>query len=135
MRDQQSVPPEVENDMLHMTLPVAVHQLDNDAEHLQAHMQLLGQQMGGGDPGMVDPSGVIRQHIAEHQQQIQMKSAAAQQQATGMAGGPPGGGGQGPQGPQPGAMVGPPHAPKQPPGAVHPDQMGAHGAVVMPRSM
>lgn len=130
MRDQMSVPPEVENQMLSQTLPVEVHQMDNDAEHMQAHMQLMAQ---GGDPAMSDPAGVIRMHLMMHQQAMQQKAMAQQAQAMGMGGqgGPPGGGG----GPQPGAQAGQPHAAKQPPGAIHPDQMPAAGAVGMPRSM
>ena len=55
--------------------------------------------------------------------------------AGGGPGGQQGGGGSQPAGggPAPGGQPAQPHAAKQPPGAVHKDQMGAAGATPMPR--
>lgn len=122
-KDQLTVDPETENDLLAQGFPVHVHVGDDDPSHLQAHMAALADG---------DPSGNIRTHIQAHQQQMQGKQqaammAAAQQQQ----GQQPGGGG----GPRPGGQPANPRQNKGPPGMIHPDQMGRAGAVVQPRKM
>lgn len=116
LKDELSVPPELENQMLNDGFEVMVHPGDNDAEHLQAHMA---------DMQSGDPSGQKRAHIIKHQAQMQQK-AQAQQAMTAQGGmpGAPGGNGPGMAGtPKPGASPGQPHAAKQPNGAIPQDQM------------
>jgi hypothetical protein len=126
---QQSVDPEQENQMLAQGFEVMVHPPDDDAKHLQAHMQAL-QQTG-------DPHGTIKSHIIRQQAQMQAKAMAQQQQQQAQAKGlpgAPGGAGPGVAGaPRPGSQ---PQAPRQlrgPGGMINPDQMAAAGAPGMPR--
>ncbi len=114
--DMFTIDPEIENEMLHNQLEVQVHESDNDAEHLQAHMK--GAAVAG------DPAMFFKKHMAAHMQQMQKKrQMAMSQQAQGSPGGPGGGGQPGVAG-TPGAQVqGPRGGPQQPPGAVHPDLM------------
>lgn len=121
IKDELSVPPEMENQLLMQGMDVEVHPTDEDPQHLEAHMQLL---QGG------DEHGVIRAHIMKHQQQMQMK---VQAQAQAMQGGPGGGGGG--EGPQAGAQPQPGRNMKGPPGAINHDRMASAGAPVMPRKM
>lgn len=136
-RRQQTVQPQIENEMLAEGFAVVVHKLDNDAEHLQAHMQLM--QTSG------DPHGNIRLHIQGHLTQMQAKQAAMQKAllpgAMGLpqgAPGVPGGGGRGVAGtPRQGAQPGVPRT-QGPPGQIHRDRMPAAGGgsvVAMPRKM
>ena len=118
IKDDLGVDPMLENEMMEYGHDVPTHPADNDAEHLQAHQQL----MAAGDP-----HGVIRVHMQKHMMQMAMKT---QMQAAQGQGGPQGGGGGGPQ---PGASPGMPHAVKGPPGQIHADRMPAAGAVGMPR--
>lgn len=144
MRRNLTVPADLEDRLLAEGHAVPVHPLDNDAEHLMSHTR-LEQETG-------DPHGNIRVHKADHIKQLTAKNQAmVQAQAGGAMGmgapGVPGGAGPGvagtprPQGrpgmPQPGAVPGQPHALKQAPGAVHPDQMPRQGGgvVPMPRRM
>lgn len=123
MKDQLSVDPNTENEMLVNGFDVAVHPLDNDAQHLQAHSTLAE----GGQPG-----SNVQAHIMAHQQQIQAKTMAAAAQTMGgpQMPGAPGGGG-----PAPGVQPALPGGMKGPPGMIHDDQMPAAGAVGMPASM
>ena len=118
MAKELTVDPVEENHLMEHGFQTPVHPGDDDAAHVRVHMQLL--QAG-------DPHGTIRAHIAQHQQAFAMKAqaAAAQQQQA------PGGGGGG--GPQPGAQVRRQGPTKQPPGAIHPDQMARAGSPQMPR--
>lgn len=124
-----SVPPDLENDMLENAFQVVVHEVDDDMAHMQVHMQLMA---------MGDPHGVIRQHIAQHQQQMQAKAAAQAEQFAMQAPkgvpGTPGGAGPGVAGtPAEGGMVEGPRLMKGPPGMIHPDAMGAVDPSQMPR--
>lgn len=128
MKSQLATPPETENGLLLESFDMPVHEMDDDAKHLQVHQQALG---GG------DPSGMVRVHIQKHLTQIQMKQQASQQQGQdGGKGlqGAPGGAGPGAAGTPPGAQAGP-MRPKGPPGMMHQDQLPAAGAVQMPRKM
>lgn len=126
-----TVDPMIENQMMEHGFLAPVHPGDNDEMHLMDHMAAL-QATGG-----IDPHGTFKDHIAKHQQQLQMK-AEAQMSAQGPQPGVPGSpGGMGepgaagtPAGAQPGGM-----RMKGPPGMIHADQMPAAGAVDMPRSM
>jgi len=121
-RNQFTIDPDTENEMLHNGFDVQVHEADNDTEHLPVHMK--GASLAG------DPMGKFKAHMAMHMQQIQKKR---QMQAGPPQGAPgsPGGAGPGVAGtPRPGAMPGPTKpGGQQPPGGVHPDQMsdGAAG--------
>ena len=98
------VKPEMENQILAQGVDIPVHLNDNDAEHMQAHMQL-------------PPSEVRDGHMRKHQQQMSMKNqAAAQQQAAQQQGG--GGGG-----PKPGGAPKGKRNVTAPPGALRPGQM------------
>lgn len=122
-RDQLSVPPTTENDIMRQGGAMPVHWMDNDVEHLQSHYQAA--EMTG------DPSGTIRAHMLLHTQQLQQKNSQAN------PGGLPGSPGAPPPQPgiagtpRPGALPQPPTGAQQPPGAIHPDQMQDPGA--MPR--
>lgn len=120
-RDQLSVDPDIENKMLQHGLPVTVHPMDNDQQHLQAHAELAA----------YDPTGVVALHIADHQKQLQAKNMQFAQAQKGTPGSPGGAGPGRPGMPRPGAQPGQPR-PQQPAGAVHPDQMND---MVMPRRM
>lgn len=129
--DRLTIPPEFENQMLEGTLLVVVSPMDDDPKHLQAHMPLMQHED-------VAVRAAAAGHIAEHQQQMQKKQMMQMQQQMmqkmqQMGGGPPGAGG-GPKGPAPGGQPAMPRQGRQPPGALHPDQMARAGGVVqMPR--
>lgn len=118
-----SVDPMQENDMMLEGFPVQVHPIDDDQQHMQAHMIAL--QVG-------DPHQTLANHMAMHMQQLQMKTAAQQGQQSGQ---PQGGGGGGPggKGPRQGAQPMPPRGGQQPAGAIHKDQQARAGVVNMPR--
>lgn len=100
-----------ENVMLESGYDLPVQPMDNDQEHMQAHMQ-LAQQSG-------DPNGVIRAHMIKHQMNMQRKvQAQAMQQQQVLSG-------QGQQGggPRQGAASTAPRGGQQPPGAVPRDQL------------
>jgi hypothetical protein len=136
MRSQLSQDPQAENQLLEGGFDIPVHPLDEDAQHLQAHQQLL---QGG------DPTGVVRVHMAKHIQQLTQKTqqqAMMQQQQQQLAQGMPGiPGGAGPGGAQPapgvagtpriGAQPQMPTGGQGPPGMIHQDRM--NGAGIAPR--
>lgn len=129
-----TVDPAIENQMLANAFIVETHPPDDDEAHLMEHMAAL-EAMGG-----VDAHGTFRDHIAKHQQQMQMKaqaqamSMAPEQQ--GMPGSPGAMGMPGAAGtPRPGGQVDGPRLMKGPAGMIHPDEMTAAGAVPMPRNM
>jgi hypothetical protein len=117
-RDQQSMSPEIENELMTNNMPVEVHEGDNDVEHIQSHQsnaKLTG-----------DPTGLERMHLQKHVMQLQKKRQAAMmaQQPQPQPGlmGMPGGAGPGVAGtPRPGAQPGVPQGAQQPAGAIHPD--------------
>lgn len=117
-RHLMTISAELEDELMNNGFPAPVHPGDPDPEHLQKHMANF--QATGGDAG--DPTQNKRSHILAHMQQMQQKAMQAQQPQQPQ--------GAGAQGPRPGAQVQPPTGPQQPPGAVHPDQMGvarSHG--------
>jgi hypothetical protein len=94
IEDQLPVPAEQENMLLAQGFEIEVHEMDNDQQHLQAHMQLLQSGQSTGSPKK------IQAHMMKHVQQLQKKMAQMQmQQQGGPQGGPqgqpgvPGGGG------------------------------------------
>ena len=115
-RNLYTVPAEVENEMMHNNLPVAVHEADNDQAHLVSHMSAA--RMTG------DLQGRFRAHIAQHTMAMQTKlqmQMAQQQGQPGVPGGPPGAGVPGT--PRPGTQVaGPRPGAQNPPGLPGPDQ-------------
>lgn len=118
IRRQLSLDAEFENKILEAGMPVQVHPLDNDIEHLQAHMQAF-QEFG-------DFTGFLRDHMMQHQMQMQKKQQAQQIMQQQMLQPPP------PQGtPRQGAKPqGPRLAGQQPPGTIHKDQL----PTMMPRA-
>jgi hypothetical protein len=150
MRSQLSIPVQLENNLLSEGIDLAVHPMDNDVEHIQMHMPLLGNG---------DPTGVVRVHLERHKMSMEQKTASSMQaggmppptgipQGATMVGGlnpsPPAGepgipGGQMNEQPQPGVAGTPrigaqPGQPRfqKPPGAIHQDQLKAPGK--MPRA-
>ena len=113
---KMAVPAEMENQLLLNLFPVHTSPLDNDQEHLMKHQQVLP----------MDRTGIVRQHIMEHVNQMKARIAAQNPQAA-----PPAGGG-GPGGPpRIGAQPTMPRGGQNPPGAVPGDQMNGPGN--MPR--
>jgi len=114
-RNQFTIDPDIENEMLHNGFGVTVHEADDDSVHLQSHMK--GASLAG------DPLGLFKTHMMMHAQQLQKKREMQAGQPGGAPGGP-GGAGPGVAGaPRPGAMPGQPRPMQQPPGAVGADQM------------
>lgn len=121
LRDQLMVEPEQENDYMAGGVDMPVHFMDDDAKHLQTHMQ--ASKMTG------DPTGLLRAHSAKHAAQLGQKQQA--QQGQGKPGAPGGGGQPGAAGtPRAGAQPGQPRM-QGPPGSIHQDQMQDPGR--MPR--
>jgi hypothetical protein len=111
-----TVPPDVENEMMHNNLPVSVHPADDDQQHLISHMS--GARLTG------DANGRFRAHIALHTMALQTKMQTQLAQQQGMPG-VPGGGQPGagvPGTPRPGAQPGVKSGPQNPPGLPGPDQ-------------
>jgi hypothetical protein len=116
-KDELSVDPKVENQVLSQGHIMPVHLMDNHMEHIQAHTQ-LAQTTG-------DPSGVTRVHIMAHlkalEKQQQMNAGGPPGGIPGQGGGKPGGAGGGPK---PGASPGQARpGGQQPPGAIHQDRL------------
>jgi hypothetical protein len=113
---QMTISADIENEwMVKFNLNLAIHPMDDDAQHMQEHAKAL-EETG-------DSLGNIRQHMARHQFQMQMKQQAMlAQQVAQMGGGPPGGGGGGPR---PGAQAKPPRGGQGPPGMINRDAIGA----------
>ena len=127
MKDEMSVDPQVENQMLDQGFEVKTHAADPDPQHLQVHMQGVQQALAQGNSAAIQQYKV---HIAMHQQAMQMKQQAMA--AQGQQGQPGGGGGA--RGPRPGAQPAMhQRQPQQPAGRIHPDQMARAGAPGMPR--
>ena len=120
-RNQYTIPPEIENDMLHNGLPVEIHPADDHMAHVESH-NAEAKKTG-------DMAGMYRTHIMMHVKAMQeaMQKQQAQQQPQGQPGAP-GGGQPGVAGtPRPGAQPGQPRM-QQPPGAIQQDNMaGAPG--------
>jgi O-phosphoseryl-tRNA(Cys) synthetase len=114
-RNMFTVPPDVENEMMHNNLPAQVHEADDDQAHIVAHMSAA--RLTG------DLQGRFRAHVAAHTMALQGKlqrQMAQQQGAPGVPGGAkPGVPGQ----PRMGAQVaGPRPGVQNPPGLPGPDQ-------------
>lgn len=123
-RNQFTIDPATENEMIHNGLATQVHAGDDDIEHIKAHMQAA--QLTG------DPVQLFKQHIQMHaaalQQKRQMAMMQQQQQQGGGTGAPGGGAAPGIAGtPKPGAIPAQPR-PQGPPGQIHADQ-AADGAM------
>jgi hypothetical protein len=120
IKSKFSIPPEEENQYLLGGLALPVHELDEDQQHMQVHVQAIEQSQG-------DPTGAIREHMFYHRLQMNKKLQMAQQSMATMQRGVPGGpGGAGPGvagTPRPGAQPMPPRGGQQPPGAIHQDRM------------
>lgn len=114
-RHMQTIPVEMENEMLHNNLQVPISPADNDIEHIQAHQE--GARLTG------DPTGTFRQHMHAHAAAMQAKMQQQAPQQQGGQPGVPGGAGPGVAGtPRPGAMPAQQRPMQQPPGAVAPGQ-------------
>lgn len=130
---------ELENEMLQQGLRVHTSPMDNDPEHMRAHMQLFQSLV----PGSL-PHAETAQHLAGHQQQMQMKAQAQAAQAMQMMMGSPAGqmpgqrasrGGGPPRMPQPGGQPAMPRQGRQPAGRIPQDNMTMSGVIPMPRRM
>jgi hypothetical protein len=118
---QMTYPADQENMILEEGHLWPVSPMDDDAKHIEEHMQAV-QQTG-------DPHGSIKQHIAWHRMAQIQKALAQQQQGQPGTPGQPGIAGQ----PRPGGQVANPRQSKGPAGMISQDQMPRMGAVVPPR--
>ena len=113
-RDDISVDPDMENELMLDGFTVPVHPQDDIAKHIPAHQKAM-QQTG-------DPSGTIRVHIMAHMNALQMQQQAQQmQQLQEQQANNPGGGAS--RGARQGAQPGMPRGGQNPPGAIHQDRM------------
>jgi hypothetical protein len=116
IREKLTLNPEFENTMLESGYQMMPHPMDNDAQHLQAHMKEFQ------DKG--DWHGTLREHMIRHQMQMQQKQQAQQaqqQQILQQGGQQPGGAGPGGGPPRQGAVPAPGRA-QGPPGMIHKDR-------------
>lgn len=121
-RNHYTIPPEIEDEMLHNGFAnVTVHERDDDQRHLQSHMRAAAMNQ--------DPLGLYREHMQAHMMQMQRKREMQMApKPQGLPGGPGGGAGTAPpQGvagsPRPGALPAPGRPAQQPAGAIQADQM------------
>jgi hypothetical protein len=114
IRKKLTLDAKFENTVLESGMPLPVHPMDEDQEHLKVHMQHF-QQTG-------DFHGTLREHMIRHQMQMQQKQQAMQAQQQGMLQPhqPAEGGGGARSG---GKATGPRPNGQGPPGMVHRDQM------------
>jgi hypothetical protein len=114
IRKKLTLDAKFENTVLESGMPLPVHPMDDDQEHLKAHMEQF-QQTG-------DFHGTLREHMIRHQMQMQQKQQAMQAQQQGMLQphSPPQGAGGARSG---GKATGPRPNGQGPPGMVHRDQM------------
>lgn len=123
IRDQLSIPVDMENELLIRGQDLPIHPLDNLAEHMQGHIEAL--QITG------DPHGTILAHLMKHR----MAANIMAPQPEGVPG-TPGGAGPGipgqPGAPRMGAQVDGPRV-QGPPGMIAPDMM--NDPSVMPGAM
>ncbi|HXI96329.1 MAG TPA: hypothetical protein VNG04_09390, partial [Candidatus Acidoferrum sp.] len=118
-KEQQTVPPEVENGLLAQGFEVLVHTSDDDGKHMQVHAQA--------PPSMQRDAHMKRHQIqADLKQKVELMAKVAAAQAAGGQGG-------GGRPPQPGAQPAGRKQGKQRPGGIRPDSMTKAGAVPMPR--
>jgi hypothetical protein len=122
IKDQISVDPQLENDLLESGIDIDPHMGDDMQQHMQAHTQAL--QATG------DPHGTIRAHLQKHQMLGMLMMSQMQQQGQGMPGAPGGAGPGLPGQPRPGAQPRNPRA-QGPAGMIHQDNMSDPRA--MPR--
>ena len=118
LKSKLALDPKTENQFLEEGLALPVHELDEDQEHMQVHIQA----MKNGDP-----TGAVREHLLRHRMQMDKKMQMQQASIATMqrgAPGSPGGAGPGAAGtPRPGAVPAQPRGGQQPPGAIHSDQL------------
>jgi hypothetical protein len=114
IRKKLTLEPKFENTILESGMPLPVHPMDEDTQHLQVHMEHF-QQVG-------DIHGTLREHMLRHQMQMQQKQQAmAMQQQAMLQPHQPQQGGGGPR--SGGKATGPRLNGQGPPGMVHRDQM------------
>jgi hypothetical protein len=113
LKEQMTLPPDLENKWLAQGVDLFVHPMDDDPQHLQAHQELMAQG---------DPQGIVRVHMRRHMLQMEMKQQAQLAQQVQQMGGMPGG--QPPPGRAGAQQRGPRGNGQQPPGAIHRDQIG-----------
>lgn len=112
---EQTLDARLEDEFIAEGHDIAIHPMDNDAEHLKQHQQ-SAQQNG-------DPLGHFARHIQRHMIQMQLKQTMAMQQRIAQMMGPQAG--QQPGGGKPGAQVkGARGNGQQHPGAAHKDLIG-----------
>jgi hypothetical protein len=124
---QLPVPVDEENMLLSEGYKVPTHEMDDDNQHIQAHLMAMKINEAQGSGGSAKK---FQEHIFLHMQQKQRKAQAQMAQQQG-APGVPGGAGPGVAGtPRQGAQPGAPRN-QGPPGMIHADQMPGS----MPRKM
>lgn len=131
-RNQLSMDPQLENELLSQGMDLNIHALDNHPQHIQTHMPLTQDE----NPVVAAAAKVhVQLHqagiAAANQAQAQMQQLQQQGRAPGGPPGPPGGG----RPPVPGGQAQGPRLMRGPNGAIPPDQMSRAGALSMPRKM
>ncbi len=115
-RNQFTVDPDVENELLHNQFDVEVHEGDDDVRHMQSHIKAAS--IAG------DPMAFFKNHMGKHMMQLQKKRQMQMAQSQPKQGAPGGPGGAGPGvGGTSGAMPGQARPGQNPPGAIHQDHM------------
>jgi hypothetical protein len=115
-RNQFSIDPDTENELLNNGFPTEVHEADDDTKHLQSHMRAAA--LTG------DLAGLFKAHLIAHGQALQRKRQMQMAQQQGTPGSPGGGQQAGAAGtPRPGAVPQGPKGPQGPAGQIHPDAM------------
>lgn len=127
IREQISIDPEKENEMLSFGHYVPVHPMDNAQEHMVSHKKSLESEG--------DAFGMKAAHMQEHTLIFMMQQQAQQNPQGAQGAGPPGKPGRAQPGPRQGAQPGAQRPAQQPPGAIHRDQMGKTDPSVMPRDI
>lgn len=125
IREQISVDPEKENELLSFGHYVPVHPMDNAQEHMVSHKKSLETEG--------DTFGMKAVHMQEHTLVFMMQQQAQQNPQGAGGGSSQQQQGQGRPGPREGAQPMPPRGGQQPPGAVHRDQLGRNDPSVFPR--
>ena len=115
---QLPVPVTEENSLLGEGYEVPVHEMDDDKQHIQMHMQAMKMLDGQNQKKFM---AHIWQHTQQAQRKQQAMAAAQQPQQPGTPGAPPGAGTGLPGQPRMGAQPQPMRPGQNPPGAIHPD--------------
>lgn len=114
LRQQLTINPDDENEMMLDGFVVPVHPTDDIKKHMQSHQKAVKENG--------DPKGIFRVHMMAHLNALQAQQQAQAQQAAQQQGQQPQKAGGG-RGPRQGAQPGMPRGGQNPAGAIHQDRM------------